>query len=524
MCSFVNDTKNDFDWSSQKAVDVTNGPDKDHSFNSENDYFLYLEVTSETGSGKIARLLSPQLGATDVNGKCLLFWYYTTGSIGKFTVYVNYTSEFPGEQPYWVLEGSSTNDWLRGFVPVVSTVEYNIIFEIVSSDSSGAIAIDDVRFTTDYCDISPSSAVPPPMPLPKTATPSPPASSTYDCTFEFNMCSWTQSTTVTDDVELVLTKAKNNEDHGPVTDHTTGTGDGSYIYVETESRSTDDVAQIISDVIAGTSQSCVTFWYHIYGTHVNTLNIYKNETGDITTRTKIWTRQGNQLDEWLYGSVHLSSPNSFQIIFEAESGSGHHGDIALDDITFNDGDCPNSPHYSFECDFEGEGSKAWCGWENEPGSDVPWKLGTGATRDHPEIGPPVDSTTRTEFGHYIYVDASEMEEGQYGSVNSPGIIQWDSKSVKKCVIFYYHHWHDAGTMAVYKEYDYQGVTYRRLFAAAIGFTWGNNWVRAGSPLSYYETPNVPFKWIYENWVGASEKGDMALDDLYVKDGNCPGRG
>ncbi|XP_070545613.1 MAM and LDL-receptor class A domain-containing protein 1-like [Ptychodera flava] len=194
MCSWTNDAGNDFDWSRQKAGDITVGPKKDHTLSSENGYFVYLALQSSTGSDRKSRLISQQFSSTDVNGRCLQFWYYTVGSTGTITIYVDYGSTFPFEQPYWSLTRSSTNDWQRGFVPVVSEVDYKSAYPPVDTQSR--------------------------------PTAPPHVSTQCDCDFESgSLCSWTQSKT--DHFDWKPIQAKSNGGHGPVIDQTKRTDEYS---------------------------------------------------------------------------------------------------------------------------------------------------------------------------------------------------------------------------------------------------------------------------------------------------------
>ena len=51
---------------------------------------------------------------------------------------------------------------------------------------------------------------------------------------------------------------------------------GWYVYIETSSpRKPNDKARLISATVPRQQQYCFKFWYHMYGPHVNALNIYK---------------------------------------------------------------------------------------------------------------------------------------------------------------------------------------------------------------------------------------------------------
>ena len=73
------------------------------------------------------------------------------------------------------------------------------------------------------------------------------------------------------------------------------------------------------------------------------------------------------------------------ITFEGVRGNGYQGDIAIDDVSLEDGSCPNLG----DCDFE----KDRCTWfEIKDGTDdFDWQLGSGTTLSS-STGPSSDHT------------------------------------------------------------------------------------------------------------------------------------
>lgn len=59
-----------------------------------------------------------------------------------------------------------------------------------------------------------------------------------------------------------------------------------------------------------TGQTCVTFWYHMYGPDIATLTINSTMNGQ---DTMIWQRSGSQGDKWLQGNLQLNSNINFQV-------------------------------------------------------------------------------------------------------------------------------------------------------------------------------------------------------------------
>ena len=116
---------------------------------------------------------------------------------------------------------------------------------------------------------------------------------------------------------------------------------GKYIYIETSFPSVNgDRAQLRSRWIDPSCKPCkLNFWYHMYGTTTNKLNVYmKPRSGSMTT---LWTKSGDQGNQWLQANVDLVSGVSYRIIFEAVAGTSYTGDIAIDDITLTS--CPPVP-------------------------------------------------------------------------------------------------------------------------------------------------------------------------------------
>lgn len=76
-----------------------------------------------------------------------------------------------------------------------------------------------------------------------------------------------------------------------ILDHTFGTADGWYIYMESSyPQQPNQRCRIISEEI--TKQKCIQFWYHMYGMDVDTLNIYIKTNGQLGK--PVWTRSRDQ--------------------------------------------------------------------------------------------------------------------------------------------------------------------------------------------------------------------------------------
>jgi len=70
----------------------------------------------------------------------------------------------------------------------------------------------------------------------------------------------------------------------------------------------------------------------MYGDTIDTLNIYIRAGG---FDTLIWSLQGNQGDKWFQGIAYLPTcASEFYIIIEGVRGISFTGDIAIDDLRF----------------------------------------------------------------------------------------------------------------------------------------------------------------------------------------------
>ena len=94
------------------------------------------------------------------------------------------------------------------------------------------------------------------------------------------------------------------------------TGQGWYIYIETSfPRLPNDTARIISPTIRGNGSykaiHCVSFWYHMYGPHVDVLRLYKKEGSSLGKPQ--WVRQGDQGNRWIQGEFTVEHTKDVQV-------------------------------------------------------------------------------------------------------------------------------------------------------------------------------------------------------------------
>eukprot|EP00058_Branchiostoma_floridae_P025619 XP_002611109.1 hypothetical protein BRAFLDRAFT_70467 [Branchiostoma floridae] len=119
------------------------------------------------------------------------------------------------------------------------------------------------------------------------------------CDFETDLCQYTQDTT--DDFDWRRNSGRTpTGGTGPTGDHTTG---------------------------SACPTSCI-----------GTLRVSVKAGG---TTTEIWSRSGNQGNQWFSVAVSIPVTGSYQVIFEGVRGQNAHSDIAIDDVSITQGACPD---------------------------------------------------------------------------------------------------------------------------------------------------------------------------------------
>lgn len=67
------------------------------------------------------------------------------------------------------------------------------------------------------------------------------------------------------------------------------------------------------------------------------LNVYTWSPNNISKH--LWSKEGNQGQDWLSASITIVSDKPFAVVFEGVRGATYASDIAIDDIKYLDGSC-----------------------------------------------------------------------------------------------------------------------------------------------------------------------------------------
>ena len=107
------------------------------------------------------------------------------------------------------------------------------------------------------------------------------------------------------------------------------------------------------------------------------------------------------------------------------------GDIAIDDLSLVDGECPFNTVYG--CDFD-ENSNI-CGFTSDTvNSDFKWTRSSGATSTL-NTGPSVDHTTSSKTGHFMYIEATRQKKGDKARLLTPLYSYYQNGF---CLSMFYH--------------------------------------------------------------------------------------
>jgi hypothetical protein len=159
----------------------------------------------------------------------------------------------------------------------------------------------------------------------------------FSCDFTTDLCGMTQSSF--DQIDWTWRTGTTDSLYtGPTSDHTTGTG--YYMYVEATNIVPNAMARLqFPSQIASTNIRCLSFWYHMYGAGMGSLQVESSSSFGTNT---LWSMSGNQGNAWRSARVDLP-PSSAQfpatVSFLGTRGSSYQSDIAIDDVTVTNGQC-----------------------------------------------------------------------------------------------------------------------------------------------------------------------------------------
>ncbi len=389
---------------------------------------------------------------------------------------------------------------IGGFVNTAVAGTYNVTYDV--SDTAGNAATQVVR-TVIVSD--PSSGCSGGI-------------STYPYSegFESNFGGWTQSSS--DDIDWTRdANGTPSSNTGPAS-----ASEGSfYIYVEASGNGTGypNKQAIINSPcfnLSGLNEATFSFKYHQYGSaNMGTIDLELSDD-DGASWTSIWNSSGNLGNSWQSASINLNAyvGGNIQLRFNRITGSTWQADIAIDDISLNDGGGTSSgclggiTSYPYSEGFESN----FGGWTQSSADDIDW------TRD--ASGTPSSSTgpsSAIQGSFYIYVEASGNGTGypnKQAIINSPC---FDLSSQSSATFsFNYHQYGSAnmGTIDLEASND-DGVSWTSIWTSSGNL--GNSWQSANVSLSAYVGGSVQLR--FNRVTGSTWQADIAIDNINLTTGS-----
>ncbi|XP_036044862.1 MAM and LDL-receptor class A domain-containing protein 1 [Onychomys torridus] len=589
ICNWEQSLEDDFNWTRNQGPTSTlnTGPMKDNTLGTAKGHYLYIETSEPHTFQDKAILLSPILNATEANNCTFRLYYHMFGKhIYQLAVYQRIWSNSRG-QLLWQIFGDQGNRWIRKHLSISSRQPFQILIVASVGDGfTGDIAIDDLSFMD--CTLYPGNL---PMDIPsppETSVPVtlPPNNCTDDefvcrsnghcvgkiqkcdfrydcpdksdesscvlevCTFEErDLCKWYQPKTANSlhdsntfrwGLGNGISIHHGEENHRPSVDHTKNTTDGWYLYADSSNGKFGDLADILTPVISLMGPRCtLVFWTYMNGATVGSLQVLIKK-GNVTS--KVWAQSGQQGSQWKKVEVFLGIHSDSEIIFRAKRGISYIGDVAVDDVSFQDcspllstsrkctadefmcankhciskdklcdfvNDCAdNSDETMFicgasseRCDFEFD----LCGWKQDQDEDIDWNL---KASNIPTTGtePAVDHTLGNSSGHYILLKSLFPQQHMKTAIISSPVI---SKRSKDCKIIFNYHMYGTGIGALILLQA--TVTNHTKILLNLTEEQGNFWQRKELSLSSDED----FQLKFEGRVGEGYPGTIALDDIVL---------
>ncbi|XP_038069188.1 MAM and LDL-receptor class A domain-containing protein 1-like isoform X2 [Patiria miniata] len=335
-----------------------------------------------------------------------------------------------------------------------------------------------------------------------------------DCDFDsaIPFCHYTNSKT--DDADWYTTSGRLNDDEiGPVADHTTGNYTGTYLYTKTSySESFESRLEGVT-AVAPADGGCVRFWYHMYGSSIGSLKVHTERSGDLGPAR--WSQSGyTKVSQWYEASISIEPASEFKLVFISESGTGFRGNIAIDDISFVDGQCPvippemPDPSFLVDCDFDS--AIRFCHYTNSETDEADWYTISGKLNDD-EIGPVADHTTGNYSGTYLYTKTSYSESFESRLEGVTAVAPAEGG----CVRFWCHMYGSSiGSLKVHTEKSGDLGPARW---SQSGYTKVSQWYEASISIE----PASEFKLVFVSESGTGFRGNIAIDDISLAGGPCP---
>ncbi|EGV97831.1 MAM and LDL-receptor class A domain-containing protein C10orf112 [Cricetulus griseus] len=537
ICNWEQSREDDFDWTRNQGPTSTlnTGPMKDNTLGTAKGHYLYIETSGPQDFQDKAILLSPILNATEASSCTFRLYYHMFGKhIYQLAVYQRIWSNSRG-QLLWQIFGDQGDRWIRKHLPISSRQPFQILIVASVGDGfTGDIAIDDLSFMD--CTLYPGDL---PIDIPSPPEPSVPVTlPPHNCTDDEFVCRSNGHCVGKIQQCDFRYDCPDKSDESSCGRNAT---DGWYLYADSSNGKFGDLADILTPVISLMGPRCtLVFWTYMNGATVGSLQVLIKK-GNATS--KVWAQSGQQGPQWKKVEVFLGIHSYAEIVFRAKRGISYIGDVAVDDISFQDcapllntnrkctadefmcankhcilkdklcdfvNDCADNSDESMficgtssgRCDFEFD----LCAWEQDQDEDIDWNL---KASDIPATStePAVDHTLGNSSGHYILLKSFFPQQPMKAARISSPVISRRSKDWPAIMFSYHMHGTGIGALILLQ------VTVTNHTKVLLNLTeeQGNFWQRKELSLSSDED----FQLKFEGRVGEGYPGNIALDDIIL---------
>ncbi|CAN8030092.1 unnamed protein product, partial [Ixodes persulcatus] len=300
-------------------------------------------------------MVSAEINATGDSGRCLGFWYQlvvsNAGYLSVNTIDANRTVA-----GVWFKRGSQGDAWVKGEVNIKTKVPVKIwITGYPGLKVRVDVAIDDIQVFKGKCPDDSTPTNPPDNRSTPDAATTPPALPAHDlllsdgdcprlgkCDFEKDMCGWDNNGGSEANRNWVRNSGSTpSAGTGPLADHTLGTADGTYVYLDGRSVEANETLTgvLMSQPWFAGVPHCLSFWAHMNGengTDVPSLRINTNRTD----WEQLWEVKGERGQLWIRAAVPYHSDGPFRFVLEGTLGGGYASDLVIDDISLSPGCVP----------------------------------------------------------------------------------------------------------------------------------------------------------------------------------------
>ncbi|XP_041465292.1 MAM and LDL-receptor class A domain-containing protein 1-like [Lytechinus variegatus] len=500
FCGYEQEYENDqADWAREQGKYVASsetGPQVDHSLGTSEGYYAMFDpslfISLDRNEGAI--LVSPFLQASN-SPRCVQFYAFMYGNnVDYLNIYIRPWGATTSLDPQFSIYGNIANEWrLYGMNVPRSNKHFHVLFQanVGRFKSSGKIAIDDIRMVTGMC----PEEVPPTL-LPWGA----------DCDFEQNgtLCGYTQRSS--DAFDWIWHQGSTGSTNtGPHADHTLGTPQGHYMYIETSlPQRPGDRASLVSPVLnSQDTDICLRFYYHATGEgDIGTLRIIFKLEG-LSSLVELFRVTGNKGDRWIPVNIDIPASSTgfsdFEIRFDGYKGYSIKGDLAVDDITFLRQPCEGYPTEG-RCTFEH--GLEYCGYTLRTENDVTYPTWQWYDRLAVETSPLINITS-TSF-MYSMSNARNISPVMYSDT-------YELRARDHCLTAKVLLLNDDGVQLNIAVQE--GTSGRRSTVGTFGgITTAFEWVTEGWKVPS-DSVTGPFRIVFSTTIQGGSNGIVAIDDV-----------